>query len=398
MFSFKKKLDNNLKISLKNNYYKNYRVLIICTNLQKDIEKKIKIYRGKILYSLSLCNCVCAYVSRNAIERLLELPQVSYITLDFFAYLCGNSVISSNNVIVSEKYSLSGKNIGIGIVDSGVYPHTDLLSPKNRIKKFLDLINGYKYPYDDNGHGTFISGLISGNGNLSKGIYKGIAPNSHIYSVKAFNKLGKGYISDILYGIESILKEHEEFNIKVICLPFEINFNNYYVLGLFSKLFEIACKNNIITVVPSGHNGNEKGSITGIATLKNCITVGGIDTTSTEEKPYIFSSSGPFLNNEKPNLCAAAVNLCSLNSNTNYISERMGKKIYPRPLEEPYVTYSGTSCAAAYVSGICALLLENNENLTFNDILSLIKISCKLLNMSKWIQGSGVIDINKLLP
>ncbi|MCW6076235.1 S8 family serine peptidase [Clostridium sporogenes] len=398
MFSFKNKIEETLKIAIKNNYYKNYRVLIICTNLQKDIEKKVKLYKGRILKSIALCNCVCAYVSSRAIERLLEYPQVIYICLDPYAYICGNSVCASNNVTISERYSLTGQNIGIGVVDTGVYPHTDLINPTNRIKSFLDLINNYNYPYDDNGHGTFISGVIAGNGSLSDGLYKGIAPKSHLCVVKAFNKLGKGFVSDILFGIENLINIKEEFNIKIICLPFEVPSINYNILDLFSKIFNIALNDNIIIIVPSGHNGNSEGSIQGIATLKSCITVGGIDTTSLEKKPYIYSSSGPFSNIEKPDLAAAAVNICSLNSNTNYISEKRGKKIYPRPLEEAYTNFTGTSCAAAYISGVCSLLFENNQELIFKDILSLMKVSCSLLPFSKWIQGAGVIDINKLLP
>jgi serine protease AprX len=73
-------------------------------------------------------------------------------------------------------------------------------------------------------------------------------------------------------------------------------------------------------------------------------------------------------------------------------------KIYPNNLELPYTCYTGTSCSAAFISGVCALLYENNPQLTFNDILSLLKVSCKLVNVSKWIQGNGVIDINSLLP
>ena len=374
MFSFKNKIEETLKIAIKNNYYKNYRVLIICTNLQKDIEKKVKLYKGRILKSIALCNCVCAYVSSRAIERLLEYPQVIYICLDPYAYICGNSVCASNNVTISERYSLTGQNIGIGVVDTGVYPHTDLINPTNRIKSFLDLINNYNYPYDDNGHGTFISGVIAGNGSLSDGLYK------------------------ILFGIENLINIKEEFNIKIICLPFEVPSINYNILDLFSKIFNIALNNNIIIIVPSGHNGNNEGSIQGIATLKSCITVGGIDTTPLEKKPYIYSSSGPFSNIEKPDLAAAAVNICSLNSNTNYISEKRGRKIYPKPLEEAYTNFTGTSCAAAYISGVCSLLFENNQELLFKDILSLMKVSCSLLPFSKWIQGAGIIDINKLLP
>jgi len=398
MFSFKHKLNPNLKLSIEKKYYKNYRVVIHCKTLSENIAKKVTSYKGTLIHFVPLINCVFAILSPNAIERISEFPQVDYITLDTSALLCGRNVLSSNGVKFQERYRLTGKNICIGLVDSGVYPHSDLLNPRNKIKGFVDIINGYKYPYDDNGHGTFMSGIICGSGYQSKGANKGIAENSSIYSIKAFNSLGKGYVSDILYSIQALINEAKEQNIKVICLPFELISNDYFIISLFSKLFDIAIKHNITIVVPAGHNGNIEGSINGIATLSNCIVVGGIDTNNGQPKSYKYSSSGPFSKTEKPDLSAAAVDILSLSSDANYISQRNGIKIYPRSLENPYTIYSGTSCAAAYISGVCAILYENNPDLSFNDLLALLKVSCKLIDISKYIQGSGMIDLSTLLP
>ncbi|MCI1944633.1 S8 family serine peptidase [Clostridium luticellarii] len=399
MFSIKNKLEPNLKSEINKNLYKNYRVLIEYTALPETIEKKIKSYRGKILHSISITNCISAVLSPNALNRIIELPQVSHIANDCFASLCaGKSILASNGIISQGKYKLTGKGICIGIVDSGVYPHPDLLNPKNKIKKFIDLIGEYKYPYDDNGHGTFISGIICGSGDESAGAYKGIAENSGIYCIKAFNGIGKGFVSDILFAIQLLLNESNTENIKVICLPFELCSNNHFILSLFKKAFQKSAEMNIAVVVPSGHCGNFQGSIRGIAILDNCLTVAGVDTSSSTIKPYIYSSCGPVHKLEKPNLAAACVNICSINSDTKFISERDGKKIYPKSLENPYTCYTGTSCSAAYISGVCALLYENNPELTFNDLMSLLKISCNFLNIPKWYQGAGILNLDKLLP
>lgn len=68
----------------------------------------------------------------------------------------------------------------------------------------------------------------------------------------------------------------------------------------------------------------------------------------------------------------------------------MGRKIYPKPLEEAYTNFTGTSCAAAYVSGVCSLLFENNQELLFKDILSLMKVSCSLL---PFLSGFKVLEL-----
>lgn len=395
MFSIKNKLDPNLKLALNKNYYKNYRVIIQCNSLFENVQKRIKNHNCKLICSIPYINCLCAIVNTHFLNRLIELPEVKYITWDIKANLCGKNVFLSNRIGFSDKYKLTGKDICICIIDSGTYPHPDLVNGKNRIKKFLDLVNNLNYPYDDNGHGTFISGIIASNGKLSHGLYKGIAENSTIYSIKAFNSLGYGYVGNILFGIQSAIEESKNLNLKVICLPFELNSKDNFILSLFQKLFDIAVKNNIAIVIASGSNEDIQQNIEGISTLENCITVGGIDTTLPKIKLYKYSSSGPFHKIQKPDLVAACVDICSINSDVNYISEKNGKKLYPSSLKDPYTCYTGTSCAAAYISGICSLLYENNPNLNFNDLTSLLKISCKLLDIPKWCQGSGMIDFKK---
>lgn len=396
MFSFKKKLDKSLAISLKNKYYKKYRVIIHYKALSDKTINKIKIFSGIVLKHMTAINCISAVITPKAIERLLELPQIDYITNDSLAFLCGSSILGSNGINFKNESPLSGKGIGIGVIDSGVYPHQDLLYPSNRIKTFLDLVNDYKYPYDDNGHGTFISGVIAGSGKASKGLYKGIAPNSNIYCIKAFNDIGRAHISDILYGLQYLIENHQAYNLKVICLPFELIDNDYFVLKLFSALFQMSLDKGICPVVPTGHNGNEEGSLRGISILANCITVGGINTNG-KISAYKHSSSGSYGSLEKPNLSAACQDICSLNSNVTYISERNGKKLYPKQLEKPYTNYSGTSIAAAYISGIIALLYEKKPNIKFDDVKSLLKLSCDMHKISKWLQGNGTINIDTLI-
>lgn len=397
MFLIKNKLDPVLKLAINKRYYKNYRVIIHCSSLITHIEKKIKSYGGKLVHSIYSINSICAVLNASSLNRLIEFPEVNYITLDIKANLCGKNVSSANRIRFSDSFKVTGKNICIGLIDSGVYPHPDLISGKNKAIKFLDLINEYNYPYDDNGHGTFMSGIICGNGKLSNGVYSGIAKDSNIYSIKAFNALGYGYIGDILYAIELLISSSKELNLKIICLPFEINIIDIFILSLFQKLFDIAIKHTISIIVASGNIDNTEHNIQGISTLNNCITVGGIDTTSKNIKVYKYSSSGPFCKIQKPDLVAACVDICSTNSNVNYIPERNGKKLYPTTLKEPYTCYTGTSCAAAYISGICALLYENNPDLSFNDIVSLVKISCSLLNLPKYCQGAGMLDFEKLI-
>lgn len=396
MFSFNKKLDINLKSLIKLNNQKYYRVLIKYKHFQDSISKKILAYNCTIIREIQPCNIICAKINSKAIERLLEYPEVEYICQDQYFFLCGMSLPTANKVRLPSKSSLSGKGIGVGIIDSGVYPHRDLTLPSNRIARFTDLINGLNYPYDDNGHGTCTCGIIAGNGESSNGIYKGIAPYSDIYCFKAFDKHGKGFVSDILFSLNELIHISEKYNIKVLCLPFEsLNFNTF-IYNSFDILLKKAVLKNITPILPSGSNRNEDGSITGIALSPNCITVSGVDTTS-EIKSYTYSSCGAIKKDPKPNFCAACVDIVSLNTNTSYISEKNNSKIYAPKLDTSYKSFTGTSISAAYVAGLCAILYEYNPTLKFIDIISLLTVSSDPFDIPLNQQGNGKININKIL-
>ena len=92
--------------------------------------------------------------------------------------------------------------------------------------------------------------------------------------------MGKGSVSDILFSLEELITMSDKYNIKVICLPFESLYYNKFIFTLFDSLLKIAKLQSIVCILPSGSNRNADGSITGIALSNNCITVSGIDTTS----------------------------------------------------------------------------------------------------------------------
>lgn len=89
----------------------------------------------------------------------------------------------------------TGKGIGVAILDTGIYPHIDFDS---RICVFADFIAHKKVPYDDNGHGTCVAGILAGSGRASMGKYKGMAPGSRIAALKVLDRFGNGNKEDVL--------------------------------------------------------------------------------------------------------------------------------------------------------------------------------------------------------
>ena len=129
MFSSKNKLDYNLKYYLSKNTYRSYRVLIKYKDFQSSITKKINSYRGIVYHIIESSNIISAQLNSKGIERLIEYPEIEQIYLDEYLFLCGMSVSSANKSSFLERTNLSGAGVGIGLVDSGVYPHKDLITP-----------------------------------------------------------------------------------------------------------------------------------------------------------------------------------------------------------------------------------------------------------------------------
>lgn len=398
MFSYKNKLDYNLRYYISQNAYKSYRIIIQYNNFHSSIVKRINSYKGSVYHVIESANIISAELNGRGIDRISEYPEINKIYLDEYLFLCGMSVSTANKTHFSKKINFSGAGIGIGLVDSGVFPHEDLISPSSKIELFEDLINNFHYPYDDNGHGTSIAGILCSSGLSSNSMYKGICPKSKLFCYKAFDKLGKGFASDILYSIESLSNISKENNIRILCLPFELLTHNIFIISCFDLVFSYAISKGLIPIVPSGSNLSGKVSIMGISTLPNCITVAGLNTTNSTIKSYTYSSEGPYGKLSKPDLSAACVNVVSLNSDNNYISEKNGIKIYPSKLKAPYKTFTGSSIAAAYVSGLCSLLCEKIPSANFEDILALLKVACeKIDDISNIAQGDGKINITKLI-
>lgn len=405
MFSFKSKLSSQLKDCLDSNLYIKYRVLINYKNFNKTILDKISGFKNATLHSVNdYINIISCTLTKNHIEKLCEYPETICICLDDLCFISyslsnsnhGSSIKNANYLKTNYNLDFSGRGISIGLIDTGVYPHNDLSNP-SKIKLFKDLINDYTYPYDDNGHGTFLSGVICGSGLGSKGVYDGIAKGSDICCVKAFDSNGRGFCSDILYAIDYLIQESTSNNIRILCIPCELLCHNTFILSLFDKIFKKAILNNLIPIVSSGSNSYKDGII-GIGLLDSCLTVSGMDTSKGGYKPCDLSSYGPTLSKtQKPTITAACKDISSLSTIKSFIPERNGTKLYPPLLDTPYTTITSTSISCAYICACCSLILEKKPSLKFKDLLNLCQLCCKDVIDSKNIQGYGVLDISSIL-
>lgn len=120
---------------------------------------------------------------------------------------------TNRNVWETEPHRLTGRGIGVAVLDTGCFPHEDL---QNRIAAFRDIVGRKRLPYDDNGHGTHVCGIIGGNGYSSSGACCGLAPECHLIPVKVLDRRGNGYASDVLSGLRWIRENRELYHIRIV--------------------------------------------------------------------------------------------------------------------------------------------------------------------------------------
>lgn len=277
---------------------------------------------------------------------------------------------------------LTGKGIVVATLDSGISLHPDL---NNRIKCFMDICNGKNRPYDDNGHGTHIAGIIAGNGEKSSGHYRGIAPEAGLVIVKVLDRRGNGHTEDMIKGIRWCITNRKKLGIRIInisvgMLPSAKENEKHRLLLEVQR----AWQSGIVVVTAAGNNGPASKSITIPGTSPWVITVGSYDDHSDTLRYGMhkgYSGAGPTEECiQKPEILAPGTGIVSCS--------RYGG----------YEIRSGTSMATPMVSGAIALLLQSEPGLTPAQVkLKIYNSGKKVDNISKAKQGWGLMDIERLI-
>lgn len=253
----------------------------------------------------------------------------------------------------------TGHRIKIAVIDTGVdFSHPDL---KHSLTRGINLVHRNILPYDDNGHGTHISGTIAA-ANGQQGMI-GVAPRSVVYPVKAFDHNGSAFVSDIILAIDWCVRT----NINIINMSFGMQTRNRALLDIVSK----ANQAGVIIVASSGNDGKRR-TADYPARYPQTISVGATDR---NRRVPAFSNRGQFVDIYAP-----------------------GDKIVSAWLQGRYHEMSGTSMATSHISGAIALLLAQNPGLNTAAVKSLLRRTASPLKLKKGTSASdGEVNALKLL-
>ncbi len=128
----------------------------------------------------------------TSLDALADTIEQDKFINPYQQYNVYNHVIGASELWNS--YSkLQGKGIGVAVVDSGVAKVKDL-----KVKKSVNFNDSYHDSADRYGHGTFVAGIVAGNGESSDGRYIGVAPGAYIYNIRVSDDNGMTYVSDVI--------------------------------------------------------------------------------------------------------------------------------------------------------------------------------------------------------
>lgn len=396
----------------------------------------------------------CPDCVHEAVERVIEARSPTSLQAElltpFPVYSRDEKRLLPTPVRVHANPNFTGRGVTIAFLDSGFYPHPDLLRPQNRILCYVDATGrvpvekrSFRKPAVSSWHGLMTSTIGAGNGFMSDGLYRGLATEAHMVLVKTGDLRRRGiHDRDISRALTWVLREHERFLIRIINISLG---GDQPTTGKFTELDELveeAVLRGIVVVVAAGNSGRR--FVVPPASAPSAITVGGVEDQNHLDPRYrrmYWSSFGRGINGvRKPEVIAPAIwlaapmlpktrtqnealyfwRLAQANDvqlrrglRSSYAQTRLGKKPLDLPLSEArlaireymngqkfihphYQHVDGTSMAAPIVSGIVAQMLEANPLLTPAQVKEILMTTADPLNDAPAErQGAGAVNAGR---
>lgn len=254
---------------------------------------------------------------------------------------------------------LKERRVRVGIIDTGITDtHPDLQA---NIKECTSTLDGNSSFLDDNGHGTHVAGTIGARS--TRGGMVGINPYTDFYIVKAFDRQGSAKLSDIIEGIDWLIRRQ----VNVINMSFSTAETN----NIFSRAIQEAYFRGTVLVAAAGNDGGTN-SVNYPAKYSEVIAVSATDS---RDNLASFSSTGP-----EVDFCAPGVDIKST------------------WLRSGYKVSSGTSFAAPHIAGAAADLLNYYGPMSPDQVKGKLASGAVALDgLSEEQQGAGIVELTRII-
>ncbi|MFW9846922.1 MAG: S8 family serine peptidase, partial [Candidatus Thorarchaeota archaeon] len=291
----------------------------------------------------------------------------------------------------------NGTGIVIAVLDTGVDTgHQDV----NKVNAFASFVEADTLPTDIIGHGTYAASIAAGTGNMSNGLYAGIAPGATLLSAKV--TLGGLFAAPswIVSGIEWACSRGAD----IILLPF----NTFGAPGdAVSLAVAEATERGVLVIAASGDDGPDYLTIMSPGGSAEALTVGAYDT-EMQEIPD-FSGRGPSLSFlTKPDLVAPGVDIVGAKMGAGLgglgfggldigglggISGLFGGGLGGETVDENYTVSDTTSASAAIVAGAAAILMQAFDRATPLVLANVLRDTAIPIGYGANDGGAGLLNL-----
>ncbi len=351
---------------------------------------------GRVEAPLPIVDGVLAKVPSS---RLDELMRKAIVTSDrpmkVQSSTYGGSLVSAYPAEVGATSmwndGVAGEGVTVALVDTGVANVPDLAG---RVIASADLSPELTFE-DGYGHGTFMAGLIAGNGASSGGRYTGVAPASKLMSVKVAASDGSTSLGRVLLGVQLVDESAERFNVRVALLALDSDSPLPPSLDPLTRSLRRLWAHGVVVVVPAGNHGPDAGTISSPGEDPVLLTAGSVDDLGTndvaDDVVSDFSSRGPTRwGMPKPDVAAPGHHLVSLRAPGSTVDEANPSA----RVEDAYFKGSGTSMSAAVTAGAAALLLQKRPSLSPDQVKAMFMGSAVPIPAGDVDSvGAGVVDV-----
>ena len=300
--------------------------------------------------------------------------------------------------------AVNGKGVGVAVVDSGIAAHAALTG---KVVAAINFVTGETGTSDLFGHGTHIAGIIAGQASSSPTtLYKnGIAPGAQLINVRVLNREGVGYTSDVVAGIQWVVANRGKYAIRVMNLSLGHTIQQPCAFDPLCLAAESAAASGLVVVASAGNSGKDAaghtvlGSVSTPGNAPGAITVGALNTWGTvnrsDDTVTTYSSRGPTRYDMilKPDVVAPGNKIVSLEAAGSYLAQAYPSLHVAGSGTNAYYMMSGTSMAAAMVSGGAALLLQSTPTLTPRQVKVALQVTAEFMPEAGLVAG-GTGSVN----
>jgi len=327
------------------------------------------------VYTCKYIDTIIVRIEAQRIHDLVGLPDVAMLEADLKIEKTLDSAERSVKVdVIHDTWSIDGTGVVIGIVDTGIdakHMGLDDLDDINSTndpkviafydaKNHPDVTDGSYPPYDDDGHGSHVSGIASGTGSGSDDYrYVGVAPGASLVGIKVLGPTDNS-MSDAMQGLEWARANKDKYGIKVLSLSFGAIFSGGVTndgTSAISRECDSLVDAGFVVVVAAGNSGPRHRTIAPPGDAREVITVGNVQD---DHSLNPSSSRGPVgsltSNYNKPDVCAPGTDVVSVKANTR----------------NNYTTMTGTSMSTPFVSGVVALMFQLDGTLTPTEVKNIL--------------------------